>query len=223
VPVTMAEILQIAMRRASTSIRVALPGRVTRVKSTGRVDVRVELRVARPIPDETYAYDDVPELVDVPVLWQSTQAAAIVMKLQPGDAGLVIFADHQLGAWLTAGQTVNPVVPDAHGYSGAVFSPGLWPTPEAPEIVPDGLRVEVRDGVRLDMAGDLASFTAGGSAAFLALKSDVDSVKGQLDTLQTTYNAHTHGAPSGGGTTTTPSATAAGSSTVNGTTVLKSE
>jgi hypothetical protein len=185
VPVTMAEILQIAMRRASTSIRVALPGRVTRVKDTGRVDVRVELRVARPIPDETYAYDDVPELVDVPVLWQSTQAAAIVMKLAPGDAGLVIFADHQLGAWLTAGQTVNPVVPDAHGYSGAVFSPGLWPTPEAPAPVTGADIVVTGGDIRLGSAS---------ASDPVALKSDLQTL------LQAITNAvpATPPAPDGG-------------------------
>lgn len=227
---TVAEILQIALQSGSCAIRVALPGRVVRAKPSGRVDVRIELRTARPVVDGQYEYQALPELLDVPVLWQSTQAASIVMKLQAGDPGLVVFADHALGAWLTAGALVSPALPDAHGASGAVFSPGLWPGDEGPEVVSDGLRLEVREGVRLDMAGDLAQFTAGGSAAFLALKADVDGLQDRVQALEDNFLRHGHATAATGPVSppvpvppdivpiegTTPA-------TIEGTTVLKSE
>lgn len=146
---TMAEILQIALQSGSCAIRVALPGRVVKVKSSGRVDVQVELRTARPVVDGQYEYDKLPPLLDVPVLWQSTQAAAIVMKLAPGDPGLVVFADHALGAWLTAGALVSPALPDPHGASGAVFSPGLWPGDEGPDPVTSADVVVTGGDIRL--------------------------------------------------------------------------
>jgi hypothetical protein len=228
--ISQAEILKIALRSGACAIRVALPGRVVAVKANGRVDVAIEQKVARPVADEQYTYDEVPRLLDVPVLWQSTQAAAIVMKLQAGDPGLVLFADHALGSWLTAGALVQPAVPDVHGASGAVFSPGLWPGAEGPEPVSDGLRLEVREGVRLDMTGVLAQFTAGGSAAFLALKADVDALQARFDTHEAKFLTHGHataalGAPSVpiGPLPAVTLVVATPPATINGTTVLKSE
>jgi hypothetical protein len=218
--ITPVEVLKIAVQSGACALRVALPGRVVRVKASGRVDVEIQLRVGRPVQDEKMQFDNPPQLLDVPVIWPSTQAAAIVMKLQPGDPGQVLFNDHALGAWLTAGDLVSPAVNEVHGYSGATFTPGLWPGDEGYEPVADGLRIEVREGARLDMAGDLAQFTAGGSAAFLALKADVDSVKAQVDNVQLKLNAHTHG---GFAPALVPPESSLTSSTVNGTTVLKSE
>lgn len=221
--ITTAEILRIALLKGACDIRVSLPGRVVRVKSTGRVDVKIQLKVGRPVQDERLQFDEMPELMDVPVVWPSTQAAAIVMRLQVGDPGLIVFADHALGAWLTAGDVVSPAVHEVHGLSGPTFYPGLWPGDEGPEHLTDvDARLEVRDGVRLDMTEDLAQFTAGGAAAFLALKEDVDSVKAQVDSLKVSYNTHTH-AVAALGTSATPLPQNTATSSVTGTTVLKSE
>lgn len=200
--ITTAEILRIALLKGACDIRVSLPGRVVRVKSTGRVDVQIQSRVARPVPDEKLEFYELPELMDVPVVWPSTQAAAIVMRLQVGDPGWLSFADHALGAWLTAGDVVSPAVHEVHGLSGALFTPGLWPGDEGPEHLTNvDARFEVRDGVRLDMIGDVAQFTAGGAAAKLALKSDVDALQTRVTSLENKFLGHSHataatGAPS---------------------------
>ena len=222
--ITTAEILRIALLKGACDIRVSLPGRVVRVKSTGRVDVKIQLRIARPVPDEKLEFYELPELMDVPVVWPSTQAAAIVMRLQVGDPGLIVFADHPLGAWLTAGDVVSPAVHEVHGLSGPTFYPGLWPGDEGPDSLTNvDARFEVRDGVRLDMTGDLAQFTAGGAAGFLALFADVQSLKTQVDSLKTTYNSHVHSVSTAPGTTAIPTQQSSATSTINGTTVLKSE
>ena len=77
--------------------------------------------------------------------------------------------------------------------------------------------------IKLTADGKIELRTTGGTAVALALKSDVDSLKAQVDALQAAYNAHTHAYAPGPGApvpTEVPVPTSAASSTVTGSTVV---
>jgi len=172
------EVLDLLRRRVMLELRVALPARVNRVKAaTGRVDVELQLLLPRVDPEAEP--DRAPVLMDVPVLYPSSTTCAVRFALAAGDPGLIVFADHALGAWLLAGDVVGPAAMAPHGFSGAVFLPGLWPSNESLEIPSEGVVVEVRDGEALEVAGSEVRAGRGASAS-LARTSELDTLKAAI-------------------------------------------
>lgn len=179
------EVLDLLRRRILMELRVALPARVNRVKAaTGRVDLEIQLLLPRVNPEAEP--DRAPVLMDVPVLYPSSTACAIRFALAVGDPGLIVFADHALGSWLLAGDVVAPAVVAPHGFSGAVFLPGLWPGSEGVTIPSEGVIVEVRDGEALEVIGNEVRAGRGASES-LATKADLERVRDE-------FLAHVHGA-----------------------------
>lgn len=125
---TLPEILRAYRLATGHEIRVALAGRVTRVDEVNRsVTVKVEQIPLRLDADgnATVRREPPSEIPDVPVMMSATARAETTLRLAPGDPGLLIFADYALGSWLDAGAPVPPVDSTPHGFSGAVFVPGL--------------------------------------------------------------------------------------------------
>jgi hypothetical protein len=200
------EVLDLLRKRVMMELRVALPARINRVKAnTGRVDLEVQLLLPRVNPE--LAPDRVPILMDVPVLYPSSTACAIRFALAVGDPGLIVFTDHALGSWLLAGDVVAPAVVAPHGFSGAVFLPGLWPGGPAGVTIPsEGVVVEVREGEALEVVGNEVRAGRGASDA-LATQDNLDAVASWADgiftTIATSLGATFPGPPSQTGTTVT--------------------
>jgi hypothetical protein len=167
--------LRLALEVFSSGLRVSLPGRVTRVDAArGRVSVRPELRAPRPGPDDLVEYDELPELLDVPVLLTGTAAVEVSVALEAGDPGLVVFADFPLGEWLRSGSLAAAPL-DAHGTSGAVFVPGLFPSGEGPALPAEGARIGMRGGTSMTISN--AEIRLGGpSASAAGLHSDMQAL-----------------------------------------------
>lgn len=163
------EVIELAIRAAARGIRVALPARVERVEhAAGRVAVKIELR--RPRTDPELEPDEDPVIPDVPVMFPSSGAVEVSYQIDVGDHGLVLFADFALGVWLQNGELVSPGPGEAHGLSGAVFVPGLWPDGEQVAVPSSGLIAGLRGGERLEV--EIGQVRAGAGAFERAIKGD---------------------------------------------------
>jgi hypothetical protein len=215
------DLLQLALACASSDLRVSLPGRVTRVDAArGRVSVLPQLSVPRPGPEDgEVEYEEIPELLDVPVWTYGTAAVEVALALAPGDPGLLVFADFPIGEWLRSGG-VSRAPADPHGTSGAVFLPGLHPSGEGPALPATGARVGMRgSGPHLELSASGVIARSAGTAVALATLADVNAVLTRLNLLVAAFNAHQSAHPAVGAGTPTVIAPA----TVAGTTVLKGQ
>lgn len=66
-------------------------------------------------------------LPQVPVAWPRTAAGYLTFPIVPGDTGLVVFNDRNLGEWLRLGAPTDPKLSRTHDLADGVFLPGLHP------------------------------------------------------------------------------------------------
>ncbi|MBT8411287.1 MAG: hypothetical protein KJP02_05760 [Octadecabacter sp.] len=116
----LAELVQRAVQRASEDIRVAMPARIMSYDPTTRL-ARVQIMQS----EITGTGQTVPQPVvtDVPVMMPSGgSGGGITFPIQPGDEGMVTFADQDIGAWSGSGAT-QAESPRRHSLTDAMFSP----------------------------------------------------------------------------------------------------
>ncbi len=109
-------------------LSTALPVRVQRYDATLQVADVVPL-VRSPVPraDGTYTHEELPVVPSAPVVWPRVGAWALTMALQPGDTGLLVCCQADVGTWRAGdGSPVDPVDLRRHHLSHGVFVPGLY-------------------------------------------------------------------------------------------------
>jgi len=87
----------------------------------------VRVRIDQDEPDGAGGSIAQPIVNDVPVSWPRAGGAWMTFPIAPGDTGLVIFADRDIGAWVTAGDRGLPDSARTHAHNDAVFLPGIRP------------------------------------------------------------------------------------------------
>lgn len=149
---TLLDVLRKRDRNLSLAIRVAAPGQVrTYNAATQRADVVLGFRPVREgeLRDEPEAPIVIP---GVRVAWPraSGGAAYLTLPLQPGDTGLLVFADRALDRWYAQGGAVDPGDARAHSLADAVFYPGLpadsdtiTPAPDPVAPVIEGPQIKI--------------------------------------------------------------------------------
>jgi hypothetical protein len=160
----------------------AIPGKVASYDSSvPSANVQPLVRRMTPDEDDASAFEDLPEIPNVPILFLGAGAFRITFPIAPGDSGLLIVCTNDLSAWLATGQPSDPGDLAVHHLAHAVFLPGLVPfsspIPEAAEnaIVVAGAEIRL---------GSLAA------SDFVALSSKVDANFTAIATsLSTAVNA----------------------------------
>jgi len=142
-----ASILQQAMDSCSADIRVAMPGIVKFFdKNTQTVMVQLAIRekvsiggIARQI--------DIPELVDVPVVFPSAGGYDLLMVPKTGDECLVVFADACIDAWWQSGGVQGQADKRRHDLSDGFAIMGCWSQPNKRAKFPDsGCALQNKEG-----------------------------------------------------------------------------
>lgn len=122
------DVLDAREEAARLDLDVAIPARVQRYDAATQTANVVPL-LRRPVarPDGGHDFEADPVVPSVPVLWPRVGAWALTMALAPGDSGLLLCCDGDVGTWRAGGgDVVDPVNLQRHHLSHAVFLPGLY-------------------------------------------------------------------------------------------------
>lgn len=181
-------------------ISVALPGEVVHyddARQSASVQPLPRARRREYESDELVPFD-LPQIVDVPVVWPSWAggAAGVVGRLVPGDAVILLVCDRSIDEWKQAvGRVYTPGDVRRCNLTDAVCLPGGSPPaaglgPESRPLPGDPPEtVVVRGNVKL-----------GSSSAADAVVTEA-RLLAALGELVATFNGHTHGDPVSGITT----------------------
>lgn len=123
--VTLADVLDYWRRDHAADLHVAIPARVESydgAKQTAVVKPMVR-RVMR-TADEERLVDSLPP-VHALVQWPRGGHYFLQLPIAPGDSGLLVFCEADIGGWYQTAQDVDPGDERRHSLAGAVFFPGL--------------------------------------------------------------------------------------------------
>jgi hypothetical protein len=136
------EIIRQAISAAMLDMHTWLPAQVTKVLSTGFVNVQPLLK--RTYSDGTTV--SLPELQNVMIAVPSGADWWIKPPVAVGDTGIALFCERSLDIWQVSGGNVDPEDPRHHDLSDAVFIPGLRPADDVfPSADPNGLPYNADD------------------------------------------------------------------------------
>lgn len=117
-------------RSFSNNLRVAAPGIVREFNADEQtVTVQVAIREKRLKADGTEVWADIPQLVDVPIVFPRAGGYAVTFPINEGDECLVVFGDMCIDAWWQSGGVQNQIDCRRHDLSDAfaIFAP--WSQP----------------------------------------------------------------------------------------------
>lgn len=150
---TLDDLLALRERALVLGLRVSAPAIVTKVEGD-RVDVRLGFL---PVTEDGTTEPAI-ECPAVPVAWPATSAGYMTLPLVPGDRGLVVFGDRNLGEWLRLGVPADPISGRAHDLADGVFLPG-GPRPAGTEVPLDATAT-VLDGPQVKIGAEAVSAVA---------------------------------------------------------------
>lgn len=206
---TLADVLARARASAVDGIWQAMPGIVTRYDAAAQIaDVQPAVKVYYRDEDGEPVAETLPVVIDCPVVFPGAGAFALYFPITAGDSCLLLASSVAIDRWQSVGKVVDPGDPRRHSLGDMFVIPGLRSVKGALASHPAYMHVGRDSGPHIEIDGSEVRVRDGGTAVSLALKSDVQS-------LVTTFNAHTH--PSNGSPPSTPA------SSPSGTTVLKGE
>lgn len=196
-----ADVLARILESRLADLHTAMPGTVERFDAaTQCVDVRPALtrRVPGADPDDADVHEALPVLPCVPVLYPGTAAMGVRWALSPGDRGLLVFCERDIGRWQSQGDDGDPQVDGMHTLAAGVFIPGDFSRAGAWESVPNNAIVIGGPGsadFRVEIRDDRSVFGGDSDAAALASR---------VAQLETAVAGHTHTTTATVGSSTTP-------------------
>lgn len=211
--VTLDAALEFAATAAVAAMHTALPATVVSYDAaTQTARVRPAIRGRRMLEDGTIEAYRQPDLPGVPVAFLSVGGGSVYSAPDPGDAGLLIFAERSLDEWKAEGNE-DTTAQDVRRFSiaDAIFLP--LTTSAARKVGAAGVKASA-----LVLAHDTEVLLGSSSASSaVALAPLVESLLGSIKTWQDT---HTHSDPISGTTgppvTQSPTISNTGASKVKG-------
>ena len=116
------ELVQRMIEQTLRELRVSMPARVVRYDASRQM-VSVDVVQPEAMPDGEIVLQ--PVIVEVPVSWPRAGGAHLTFPINQGDTGLIVFADRDIGAWVSEGATGAPDSKRTHSLTDAVFVPGI--------------------------------------------------------------------------------------------------
>lgn len=180
---SLAEVILAGIETALGEVHKALPGKVTAYDPvTNTAIVKPQIKKPLTAADGGVAYEDIPEIPFVPVLWPRTAGYAITFPLAVGDCVLLIFCDTSLAEWRESGDVAEPLDARRHSVGWPVAIPGFFPDATALSSAPDALAARAagmvigEDGGSSRIEITPTAIKLGKDAAeFVALASKVDA------------------------------------------------
>lgn len=173
--VSLAEVIRRAIEARLAEVRVSMPGTIESFDTaTQLASVRPDLKELRFDENDAEVVEPLPVISDVPVQFPRAGGFSLTVPVQKGDSCLLVFSDRSLDKWLDSGGQVDPVDARRHHLSDAVAIVGV-----SSKANP----IPSFDNDHATLGKD------GESSQFVAL---ANLVKARLDTIQSTFDAHTH-------------------------------
>lgn len=221
---TLADVLRGSMTSMLCRTHTALPAEVLAYDNTTQtVDVRPVIRQAELDPNNNLNISELPDILQVPVVFPRVKGFFLSFPITPGDTVLLVICESDIDRWQergTADGLNDPEDVRRHDLSDAVAIPGLFAEPDALQNVDpadEGMMLgsDAANGARIYIADGIIELGQKGSADRVSLDSAVQAeltaLRNTVDSLVTAYNSHVHpyvdtgGAP-GAVTGPTPSA-----------------
>jgi len=181
------DVIRLGIEIALQNTHTWIPAQVTRIRSSGIVDLQPLIKDTSVVDGSVVAY---PQIQNVLVAYPSGNDYWIKMPIQVGDVGIALFCEESLDQFFAA--TMNPVSPNVldpqdtrhHDLSDPVFIPGIRtalqqvPNPSNPD---DMVLHNGQAEIYLQKPGTF-KFTNG----LVELVNLADQTAGQLSSLATT-------------------------------------
>ncbi len=165
-------------------VHIALPGIVQSYDATTQT-CTVKPAIKRPImtEDDKLVYEEYEAISNVPVEFPGSAQLSFHFGLAKGDVVALCWQDFSIATWRATGGVCESGDVRKHGPSYPIARP--WMRPSGGPGPDTDQSFGVPGGLRLRFASGHATFTttAGGSDDFVALKSAVDAIQQNLDTL----------------------------------------
>ncbi len=177
------DLLHAAARHASEGTHTAIPAKVLSYNPTSQT-VKVQFCVKNPYTDEdgAVAWEELPVLDNVPVLFPRGGGFFITVPLVVGDFVWVMFSELATGQWRETGTVPSEAVETKrHGLGHAWAMPGPFPSadplsgPSASE-----LRMGKEGGVQVNIGASEIRLGSGTPSDFVALASAVATELAQI-------------------------------------------
>ena len=153
----------------SARIRNAIPCSVVSWDSTKQTIVAQPLIREQVLINGVKQFIDLPQLLDVPVVFPQAGPLCLTFPITPGDEVLVIFADYCIDSWWALGGNQNWNDRRRHDLSDGIAIPGLNSVPNViPTISSTAAELRTKDGVN-KVSVDAPSNTITLSSTNLAL------------------------------------------------------
>lgn len=187
-------------RSRAIKTRVASPGIIQSFDSTTQtVSVQLAIREKR-YNDGEETWEDVPLLVDVPVVFPRAGGYLLTLPIAPGDECLVIFGDNCMDAWWQSGGVQNQIDCRRHDLSDGYAIPGPWSQPRViPNYSTKSTQLRTENGeAYIELSGNAINLVGGvitiqGSSVVIGGSTTIDGKS---------FIGHTHtGVETGGGNT----------------------
>ena len=151
-------------RTMENNLRVACPGIVRSFDAAEQtVTVQIAIREKRLLIDGTEQWVDIPQLVDVPIVFPRAGGYAVTFPIKEGDECLVIFGDMCIDAWWQSGGVQNQIDCRRHDLSDgfAVFAP--WSQPRVlSNYSTDSVQLRNEDGsAYVEISGSTVNIKGG--------------------------------------------------------------
>lgn len=155
-----------AMESALFDMHVSCPGIIESFNPEAKtVTVRPAIRAAVGNADGTVESQELPLLVDVPVVFPSAGGFTLTFPIKQGDDCLVVFSDSCMDAWWQSGGVQDPVEYRMHDLSDAIaiFGPLNQPH-QIPNISTENVQLRNDSGksfIEIDSTGNITIATPG--------------------------------------------------------------
>lgn len=166
--------------------RCAIPAIVQSYNpKTNTIEAQPAVREKLIAEDGTTYYQQLPLLINVPVVFPQTNSCSITFKLKKNDECLIIFSDLSIDNFWVKGSIQNPVEVRRHDLSDGIAIPCILSQPNTKEVQ-DGLNIKY-----------------GNSSVVLSNNEITFSNGANTVTLSQLFN-HIHVSPPTGGNTSSP-------------------
>jgi hypothetical protein len=174
---TLAQLLKQAIENRLLDVHTAIIGRVQKYDpSTQTADVEPVLKRSVPTLDGNLKQEDLPLLVDVPVLFPNAGGFFLSLPIKPGDYVQVIFNE----------TSQENIYQQRFSLQEAVAIPGFYPIKNAHD---KNLVLGKDEGVQIHI--DSGKIRLGSEKADEAL-AIASKVKAELEKIKAAFNSHTH-------------------------------
>ena len=222
------ESLRLALENAQANIWTAMPGIVTAVNlSAQTVSVQPAIQGVVTSPDGSTQATNLPQLVDVPIVWPRAGGFALTFPIAAGDEVLVVFGSRCIDSWWQQGGVGAQAEARMHDLSDgfAILAPTSQPKKFSNvssanvqlrdtagttfvEITPDG-KARVIGATAIDIQAPTINMSASSAvnitAPTIAMNGQVTQASGSFSIGGITFGSHKHtGVQPGSGTSGGP-------------------